>query len=183
MSIVLVMPSSHLILCRPLLLLPSIFPSIRVFSNESVLCIRWPKDWSFSFRRISDRVFKVGGINYQWRCQVNRKHPATEQSLPPSCPSGVSLLHCWPQVAQAGSRYSSSSSAAPPSSLSLSPQFFLTPGVLVQLLERTDLAPLQPPLKIFLLILHIKGPFSFIRSPTTLGRPDKTALATSIFCL
>ena len=39
----------HLILCRPLLLLPSIFPSIRVFSNESVLCIRWPKDWSFSF--------------------------------------------------------------------------------------------------------------------------------------
>ena len=45
----LVMPSNHLILCRPLLLLPSIFPSIRVFSNESVLHIRWPKYWSFSF--------------------------------------------------------------------------------------------------------------------------------------
>ena len=44
-----VMPSSHLILCRPLLLLSSIFPSIRVFSNESALCIRWPKYWSFSF--------------------------------------------------------------------------------------------------------------------------------------
>ena len=44
-----VMPSNHLILCRPLLLLPSIFPSIRVFSNESVLCNRWPKYWSFSF--------------------------------------------------------------------------------------------------------------------------------------
>ena len=44
-----VMPSNHLILCRPLLLLPSIFPSIRVFSNESVLRIRWPKYWSFSF--------------------------------------------------------------------------------------------------------------------------------------
>ena len=44
-----VMPSNHLILCHPLLLLPSIFPSIRVFSNESVLCIRWPKYWSFSF--------------------------------------------------------------------------------------------------------------------------------------
>ena len=43
------MPSNHLILCHPLLLLPSIFPSIRVFSNESVLCIRWPKYWSFSF--------------------------------------------------------------------------------------------------------------------------------------
>ena len=44
-----VMPSNHLILCRPLLLLPSIFPSIRVFTNESVLRIRWPKYWSFSF--------------------------------------------------------------------------------------------------------------------------------------
>ena len=49
MSIELVMPSSHLILCHPLLLLPPIPPSIRVFSNESVLCIRWPKYWSFSF--------------------------------------------------------------------------------------------------------------------------------------
>ena len=49
MSIALVMPSNHLILCRPLLLLLSIFPSIRVFSNKSVLCIRWPKYWSFSF--------------------------------------------------------------------------------------------------------------------------------------
>ena len=43
------MPSNHLILCHPLLLLPSIFPSIRVFSNESTLHIRWPKYWSFSF--------------------------------------------------------------------------------------------------------------------------------------
>ena len=49
MSITLVMPSSHLILCHPLLLLPSIFPSNRVFSDESVLCIKWPKYWSFSF--------------------------------------------------------------------------------------------------------------------------------------
>ena len=49
MSIESVMPFSHLILCHPLLLLPSIFPSIRVFSNESALCIRWPKYWSFSF--------------------------------------------------------------------------------------------------------------------------------------
>ena len=49
MSIELVMPSSHLILCHPLLFLPSIFPSIRVFSNESVLHVRWPKYWSFSF--------------------------------------------------------------------------------------------------------------------------------------
>ena len=49
MSIESVMPSHHLILCCPLLLLPSVFPSIRVFSNESALCIRWPKYWSFSF--------------------------------------------------------------------------------------------------------------------------------------
>ena len=49
MSIESVMPSKHLILCHPLLLCPSIFSSIRVFSNESVLCIRWPKYWSFSF--------------------------------------------------------------------------------------------------------------------------------------
>ena len=49
MSIESVMPSNHLILCHPLLLLPSIFPSTRVFSNELVLCIRWPKYWSFSF--------------------------------------------------------------------------------------------------------------------------------------
>ena len=49
MSIESVMPSNHLILCHPLLLLPSIFPSIRVFSSGSVLCIRWPKYWSFSF--------------------------------------------------------------------------------------------------------------------------------------
>ena len=49
MSIKLVMPSNHLILCHPLLLLPSIFPSIRVFSNESVLLIKWPKYWRFSF--------------------------------------------------------------------------------------------------------------------------------------
>ena len=49
MSIESVMPCNHLILCHPLLLLPSIFPSIRVFSSESVLCIKWPKYWSFSF--------------------------------------------------------------------------------------------------------------------------------------
>ena len=48
-SIESVMPSNHLILCRPLLLLPSVFPSIRVFYNESVFCISWPKYWSFSF--------------------------------------------------------------------------------------------------------------------------------------
>ena len=52
MSIESVMPSKHLVLCRPLLLLPSIFPSIRVFSSESALYIRWPKYWSFSFNTV-----------------------------------------------------------------------------------------------------------------------------------
>ena len=55
MSIKTVMPSSHLILCRPLLLLPSIFPSIRVLSNESALRIKWPKYWSFSFSIIPSK--------------------------------------------------------------------------------------------------------------------------------
>src|SRR5574337_642838 len=55
MSIESVMPSSHLILCRPLLLLPPILPNIRVFSNESTLCTRWPKYWSFSFSIIPSK--------------------------------------------------------------------------------------------------------------------------------
>ena len=71
MSIESVMPSTHLILCHPLLLLPSLFPSIRVFSNKSVLCIRWPKCWRFSFSispsneysgLTSSRILTVQGI-------------------------------------------------------------------------------------------------------------------------
>ena len=65
MSIELVVPSNHLILCRPLLLLPSIFPSIRVFSNESALHIRWPKYWSFSFS-ISPSNEHLGPISLGW---------------------------------------------------------------------------------------------------------------------
>ena len=57
MSIELVMPSNHLILCHPLLLLPLIFPSIRVSSNESVLYLRWPKYWSFSFNISPSNVY------------------------------------------------------------------------------------------------------------------------------
>ena len=63
-SIESVMPSNHFILCRPLLLLPSIFPSIRVFSNESTLCIRWPKYWSFSFN-ISPYNEHLGLISFR----------------------------------------------------------------------------------------------------------------------
>ena len=64
MSIKSVMPSNHLILCHPLLLLPSIFPSIRVFSNESAFCIRWPKYWSFSFN-ISPSNEHLGLISFR----------------------------------------------------------------------------------------------------------------------
>ena len=62
MSIESVMPSNHLILCRPLLFLPSIFPSIRVFSNESVLRIRWPKYWSFSFNINPSNEYSRDGL-------------------------------------------------------------------------------------------------------------------------
>ena len=64
MSIKLVMPSNHLILCHPLLLPPSIFPNIRVFSNESVLLIRWPNYWSFSFS-ISPSKEYLGLISFR----------------------------------------------------------------------------------------------------------------------
>ena len=57
MSIESVIPSNHLILCHPLLLLPSVFPSIRVFSNESVLCIRWPEYWSYSISISPSNVY------------------------------------------------------------------------------------------------------------------------------
>ena len=62
MSIAFVLPSNHLILCHPLLLLPSIFPNIKVFSNESVLRIRWPKYWSFSFCISPSNEFLQDGL-------------------------------------------------------------------------------------------------------------------------
>ena len=66
MSIESVMPSNHVILCHPFLLPPSIFPSIRVFSNEPVLCIRWPKYWSFSFSIIPSNEYS-GLISFRMK--------------------------------------------------------------------------------------------------------------------
>ena len=66
MSIELVMPSSHLILCHPLLLLPSIFPSIRAFSNKSALCIRWSEDWSFSFNPLATWCEELTHLKRPW---------------------------------------------------------------------------------------------------------------------
>ena len=72
MSIELVMPSDHLIPCHPLLLLPSVFPSIRVFSNESVIRIRWPKYWSFSFSISSSNEYS-GLISFRMDYVIKAK--------------------------------------------------------------------------------------------------------------
>ena len=93
MSIELVMPSSHLILCRPLLLLPSIFPSIRVFSNESVLRIRWPKDWSFSFS-ISPSNEYSGLISFRMDWLDLLAVQGTLKSLLQRHSSKASILQC-----------------------------------------------------------------------------------------
>ena len=92
-SIESVMPSNHLILCRPLLLLPSIFPSIRVFSNESVLHIRWPKYWSFSFS-ISPSNEYSGLISFRmdWLDLLTVK--GTHKSLIQHHSSKASILQC-----------------------------------------------------------------------------------------
>ena len=77
MSIASVMPFNHLILCRPLLLLPSIFPSIRVFSSELALCIRWPKYWRVNFSiswEIPAKVF-LQSLNYHCGPLSTTPHP------------------------------------------------------------------------------------------------------------
>ena len=69
-SLLKLMPSNHFILCRPLLLLPSVFPSIRVFSNELVHCIRWPKYWSFSFSNSPSNEYS-GMISSRMNCVLS----------------------------------------------------------------------------------------------------------------
>ena len=86
------MPPNHFILCRPLLLLPSIFPSIRVFSNESVLHIRWPKDWSFSFS-ISPSNEYSGLISFRMNWLDLLAVRGTLKSLQ-HCSSKASILWC-----------------------------------------------------------------------------------------
>ena len=91
MSIESVIPSNHLILCRPLLLLPSIFPSIRVFCNESVLHIRWPKCWSFSFK-ISPSNEYSGLISFRMDCLDLLEVQGTLKSLLQHHSSKASIL-------------------------------------------------------------------------------------------
>ena len=93
MSIELVMPSNHLILCRPLLLLPSIFPRIRVFSNESALCIRWPKNWSFTFS-ISPTKEHPGLISFRMDWLDLLAVQGTLKSLLQQHSSKASILQC-----------------------------------------------------------------------------------------
>ena len=92
-SIELMMPSKHLILCCPLLLLPSIFPSITVFSNESALCMRWPNYWSFSFN-ISPSNEHPGLISFRmdWLDLLAVQGPL--KSLLQQHSSKASILHC-----------------------------------------------------------------------------------------
>ena len=92
-SIKLVMPSNHLILCHPLLLLPSIFPSIRVFSNESGLCMRWPKYWSFSFN-ISPSNGYSGLISFRMDWLDLLADQGTLKSLLQQHSSKASILLC-----------------------------------------------------------------------------------------
>ena len=94
MSIESVMTSNHLILCRPLLLPPSILPSIRVFSNESVLCIRWPKYWSFSFS-ISPSNEYSGLVSFRMDCLDLLAVQGTLKSLLQDHSSRASILQCW----------------------------------------------------------------------------------------
>ena len=87
------MPSNHLILCRPLLVPPSIFPSIRVFSNESVLPIRWPKYWSFSFS-ISPSIEHPGLISFRMDWLDLLEAQGTLKSLLQHHSSKASILQC-----------------------------------------------------------------------------------------
>ena len=93
MSIALVMPCNHLILCQPLLLLPSIFPSIRVFSNDSALGIRWPKYWSFSFN-ISPSNEHLGLISFRMDWLDLLAVQGTLKSLLQHHISKASVLRC-----------------------------------------------------------------------------------------
>ena len=93
MSVESVMPSNHLILCCPLLLLPPIFPSIRVFSNESALCIKWPKYWSFSFSIIPSKEIP-GLISFRMDCLDLLAVEGTLKRLLQHHSSKASILLC-----------------------------------------------------------------------------------------
>ena len=115
MSIMLVMPSNHLILCHPLLFPPSVFPSIRIFSNKSILRIRWPNHWNFSFSispsneysgLISFRIHWVALLAVQGTLKSLLQHHSSkafchineQEILPPSVISGPQMSMKAPQI-------------------------------------------------------------------------------------
>ena len=102
MSVELVMPSNHLFLCHPLLLLPSIFPSIRVFSNELALCIRWPKYWSFSFSISPSKEYSgLISLGIDWFDFLLRGRDSQESSTIPQLKSidfSALSLFCGPTL-------------------------------------------------------------------------------------
>ena len=102
MSIESVIPSSHLVLCHPLLLLPSIFPSIRVFSNELSLCIRWSKYWSFSFSiSLSSEYSGLISFRIDW---FDLAVQCTLKSLLQHYSSKASILWHWENKISPGSQ-------------------------------------------------------------------------------
>jgi len=140
MSIESVMPSNHLILCHPLLLLPSIFPSIRVFSNESALHIRWPKYWSFSFNispsnehpgQISFRMDYLGLLAVQGTLKSLLQHHSSKASI---------LLHSAFFIVQLSHPYVTTGKTIALTAAAKSPQSCLT---LCDPIEAAHQAPLS----------------------------------------
>ena len=160
MSIELVMPSSHLILCRPLLLLPSIFLSIRVFSNESVLCIRWPKYWSFSFN-ISPSNEYSALISFRMHWLDLLAVQGTPKSLLQHHSSKASILWCSAFfIVQLSHPYMTSGKT-----IALTRRTFVgkVMSLLFNMLSRLVIACL--PRSKHLLILWLQSPFAVILEP------------------
>ena len=156
MSIESVMPSSHVILCCPLLLFPSIFPSIRVFSNESVFCIRWPKYWSFSFsispsNQYSGLIsFRIDWLDLGWPVGLTGLQfnsvtqlcltlcdPMNHRHARPPCPSPTPRVHsnsrpssqwCHPAISSSVIPFSSCPQSLPASESFLISQLFTWGG-------------------------------------------------------
>ena len=150
MSIELVMPSNHLILCCPLLLLPSIFSSIRVCSNESILCIRWPMYWSFSF--------SISSVKFSLSVMYNSLRPHGLQHTRLPCPSptpGVYSNSCplsqWyhPTISFSVVPFSSYLQSFPGSGSFQMSQFFASGGQSIGVSASASVLPMNIPMNIF----------------------------------
>ena len=166
LSIESVMPSNHLILCQPLLLLTSIFPSIRVFSNESVLCIRWPKYWSFSFS-ISPSNEYLGLISFRMDRLDLLAVQGTLKSLLQHHSSKASILwHSAFFIAQLSHLYMTTGKT-----IAVTRQTFVGKvlSLLFNMLSRLVIAFL--PRSKRLLISWLQSPFAVILEPPKISQP------------